>query len=683
MKYFLITIFTFLAFQTQVEAQLDRSKRPVAGPAPEIRFGKAESFQLDNGLKVFVITNDKLPRVTFSLIIDRDPIAEGDKAGMTSLVGEMLTAGTKNRSKDELNESIDFLGARINASSSSLTASTLTKHTETVMELMADILYNPLFPAEELEKLKTQSKSGLAVARNDASSISGVLRSKVVYGSEHPYGENETEETIDNITVEDIKSYYNTYFKPNMAYLAIVGDIDRVTAERLVKQHFSRWKKGDKPAKPNYSVPSVPDNNQVALVDRSSANQSVISVTYPIKMSMDHPDYLATRVVDFILGGGASSRLFLNLREDKGFTYGAYSSIGADKLIASFAAGSSVGTDVTADAIKEIIFEMEKISKEGISAGELEAAKANISGNFARSLESPSTIAGFAINTERYNLPADYYSGYLQRLSNLTIADVNKAAEKFILPGNMYITVVGNASKIKESLEQFGPVKMYTTSGDPAKEAQAVSADVTGSKVIADYIKAIGGTAKVGAIQTARIESAAEVQGMTLAMSIVIDDTKGRMANKMSMMGNVMQSMIVKDGQAIASAMGQSQTMSEEEFEDARMDFFIFPEFHYEQLGYTSEVDGIHEIEGENAYKLVVTNPSGGQRIAYYSVASGLKLKSESQQNGDILYKDYQEFNGVLYPMTQEISSPAIPFPLKNVIEEVTFNGEVSEEDFK
>ncbi|MFN3801787.1 M16 family metallopeptidase, partial [Belliella pelovolcani] len=243
----LYILFVFSLLATVSFAQLDRTKMPVAGPAPEIRFGDAESFTLENGLKVFVIQNKKLPRVTYSLILDRDPILEGEKSGMLSFVGQMMTAGTKNRTKDKFNEEIDFLGASISASSTSISASTLTKHQEKVLELMADVLYNPVFPEEELQKLKVQAKSGLASAKSDPSTISSILTSKLVYGTDHPYGENETEETVDNVTVEDIKNYYDTFFRPNIAYLAIVGDVTLDQAKSLVNRHFAQWQQAEVP----------------------------------------------------------------------------------------------------------------------------------------------------------------------------------------------------------------------------------------------------------------------------------------------------------------------------------------------------------------------------------------------------------------------------------------------------
>ncbi|MCH7399997.1 insulinase family protein [Belliella sp. DSM 107340] len=676
----LFIYFIFSIFSTVAIAQIDRSKLPEPGPAPEIRFGDAESFTLKNGLKVFVIQNNKLPRVTYSLILDRDPILEGDKAGMLGFVGEMMTAGTKNRSKDKFNEEIDFLGARISATSTSLTASTLTKHQEKVLELMADVLYSPLFPEDELSKLKTQSKSGLALAKNDPSSISSILSGKLVYGSDHPYGETETETTIENISVEDIKSYYNTFFKPNIAYLAIVGDVSLSEAKKMVEKHFSAWEKADVPSF-KYTTPEVPSENVVALVDRSASQQSVINITYPIQNHLPSEDFLASRVIGQVLGGGGSGRLFMNLREDKGFTYGSYAGIGSDRLVASFSADASVRGSATDSAVYEIIYEIRNMRDNGITQAELDAAKSNISGSFGRSLESPSTVANFAINTERYGLPKDFYATYLQRLNALTVEDVNAAAKKFLQPDNMYITVVGNGAQVKEGLMAFGEVKMFTNMGEPERLV-AMDADVTASGVIDSYIEAIGGNEKVKSIKTSIIESSAEVQGMKLDFDYYYDEQKQAFSNKVSMGGNVMSNTLLKDGKGIVQANGANQELTDEQFEAAKMNMFIFPELHFESLGYTLEVDGIKDVEGENAYKVVVSNPMGSKTINYYSVESGLKIKSESEETGEVFYTDYKSIDGVMYPMKMIIKSPMIPFPLDAIVNEVVFNTTIEESVF-
>ncbi|UJP66614.1 insulinase family protein [Mongoliitalea daihaiensis] len=677
-----LLIFVLMAaFANMAVAQIDRSRYPDPAPAREIKLGNADSFTLPNGLKVFVVENNKLPRVAFSLVLDRDPILEGEKSGMLGMYGEMVMGGTKTRTKDQLDEEIDFIGASISASASSIFGSSLKKHQDKLLELMADVMYNPTFPEEELDKLRKQAITGLAASKDDPNAISGRLASKLNFGNEHPYGEDESESTLNNITVDDFKSYYATYFKPNIAYLAIVGNINKSEAEQLVNKYFSKWGKGTVPSK-TYAKPAAPEQSFVAFVDRAASVQSVVNITYPMEMHLTNPDYIASRVLNYILGGGSSSRLFMNLREDKGYTYGAYSSIGSDKLITSFRANASVKQTATDSAIYEMVYEIRNLRDNGITEEELVAAKANLSGSFGRSLESPSTIANFAINTERYKLPKDFYSTYLQQLNALTVADINAAAKKYLKPDNLYITVVGNGSEIESSLMAFGEVKRFNNVGEPERQI-AMSADVSAQDVIDAYIAAIGGAANVRNIKTSRIESVAEIQGMKLQINSVFDQPNMSFSQKTIVMGNVASNTSVVNGKASVVANGQSIPLNDEAEEAIKMGMYLIPEIHFDDLGYTVELDGIKDVEGQDAYKLIVSNPMGTKQTHYFSVETGLKIKTESAEAGEMMYGDYKEVDGVKYPMLMVMKSPMLPMALETRVEKIEFNAAVSAEDFK
>lgn len=681
MKKISITFILSLLVAVVSFAQVDRSQFPKSGPAPAINIGEAETFTLDNGLKVFVVQNDKLPRVSFSLVLDRDPIVEGNKAGLTSFVGEMMTAGTTTRSKDDLDNEVDFIGASLSASSTSLFASSLKKHQEKVLDLMMDVLYNPVFPEEELEKLKKQMLTGLAQSKDNPDAISGRLTSSVVYGKEHPYGESASEETVKNVTVDDVKLYYHTFFKPNIAYLAIVGDMDKAEAERVVKKYFGNWKSGEVPTY-TYDTPARIQENSVKLVDRSASVQSVINVVQPVQLKIGDDSYIASRVLNQILGGGSASRLFLNLREDKGFTYGSYSSIGSDKLTAMISASASVRTEVTDSAVNEIVYELRNIVENGVNENELVNAKSFISGSFGRSLESPATIANFAINTVRYNLPKDYYATYLQKMNALTVEDINAVAKELIDPDKLYITVVGNGSEIKDKLGRFGAVTMYDNMGNPARKIEMSDANMTADQVIEHYLTAIGGKDKVSAIKTVKMVMAAEIMGQKLEMEATYDDANLRFAQKTRIGGNVMSALILKDGKGTMSAQGQSMALPDEQLDAAKLGTFIIPELHFADMGYSLKLDGVKDVDGEDAYKVIVSTPLGASTINYYAVESGLKLKSENAQTGEITFSDYQEKEGVLFPMTQVIVSPAIPMPLQTTVTSLEINPTLTEADF-
>jgi zinc protease len=249
----LITIPAALLAQVSV----DRTHAPKPGPAPVIKVGEPAAFTLPNGLKVFVVQNTKLPRVSATLTIERDAIKEGDKAGLVSMAGELFRRGTAYMTKVTLDEEIDYLGATISATARSVNAFSLKNNFPKVFQLMADIALHPSFPADELEKIRKQELSGLAQNNEDANAIANNVVSRLVYGKDHPYGEVETEETAKRVTVEDIKNYYNTYWKPNIAYLIFVGDITVDEARKLATDKFGSWQRGAVPD-PNYTTPKAP-----------------------------------------------------------------------------------------------------------------------------------------------------------------------------------------------------------------------------------------------------------------------------------------------------------------------------------------------------------------------------------------------------------------------------------------
>jgi predicted Zn-dependent peptidase len=679
MKKFAIGLLVMLLATGITFAQVDRSKLPASGPAPEIKIGEAETFTLANGLKVFVVKNTKLPRVSFTLVLERDPILEGDKAGLTTFIGDMMMGGTKNRTKDQLDQEIDFIGASLSASATSVSVSSLKKHQGKVLDLMADVLFNPVFPQPELDKLKKQSLTGLATTKDDPQAISSRLSRAVLYGKNHPYGESQTEQTTKNITLEDVKAYYATYFKPNIAYLAIVGDIDKAEAQKVVNQYFGAWKKGVVPTF-TYPMPVRAAKQAVALVDRSSSVQSVIDVTQPVAMKIGDADYISSRLLNQILGGGSASRLFMNLREDKGFTYGAYSSIDADKLVGTISASASVRSEVTDSAVYEFVYEIKNLVDKGVTQVELDKAKAELAGSFGRSLEQPGTVANFALNTARYNLPKDYYATYLQKLNSYTVADINATAKRLIEPDKFIITTVGNGAEIKAKLAQFGEVVEYDIMGEPAKQLVADAA-MTAEKVLENYLTAVGGADKVAAVKSAKISMDANVMGTPLTIAFVYDSQNGRYGQKLSIAGNVMQKTSLVNGKGSMSVQGNTIEMAPAQLAEAQLNSYLFPEAVYKTNGYNVSLDGLKDVDGKPAYKVIITAASGAKLINYYAQDSGLKIKYENPASGDTYYGDYQAKNGVLLPMAWTIKSPQIPVPLEAKVTSLELNVPITDAD--
>jgi len=639
-------------------AQVDRSIQPGPGPAPEIQIGEYESFELENGLKVFVVENDKLPRVAFSLVLHRDAVMEKENMGYVSITGSLLRTGTTTKSKDEIDEAVDFIGANISTSSTGIYASSLSKHTETLMDLMSDILLNPTFKEEELDKLKKQTLSALQAAKEEPGSIAANVSSVLLYGKDHPYGELETEETVETITVDMCKEYYNTYFHPNIAYLAIIGDIDVDDAEELVEKYLGTWKQKEVPT---FKYPKVdaPLVNKVALVNRPNAVQSTIKIAYPINLEKFGDEAIHASVMNYLIGGGASGEFFEVLREEKGYTYSARSSIGGDKLVGHFTASCDARNEVTDSAVIAFLDVMNKFRNKKISEEKLQAAKNYITGSFSRSLESPQTVARFALNIARYNLPSDYYKTYLQKLNAVTVDDIQQMAKKYITPENAYIIVVGKADEVAVSLEKFGTdgkVFYYNNYGveyDPSEIK--IEEGVTTETVIEKYINAIGGRAKVEKITDLSTAMKASIQGMEVKI-----DALNKAPNKYHYtfdMG-VMKQVIICDGvKAKMIANGQEKLIEGDELIQTKIEATLNAFLDYKSAGIIPELTGVEQVDGKDAYVVTLNLPNEMTSLNYYDKESGFLVKQskimETPQgviSQDTFLGDYKEVEGVKYP---------------------------------
>ena len=658
-------IILFLAIT--VNAQLDRSIQPKPGPAPKIQLGDYELFTLENGLKVIVVENNKIPKVTYQLSLDIDPILEKEFAGYVTMAGDLLRAGTTTKTKAEIDEAIDFIGASLNTYSSGISGSVLKKHSKVFLELMSDILYNPSFPQEELDKLKKQNISGIQTGKNDASSIAQNINSIITYGDNHPYGDILSETAIENITLDKFKEYYNTYFKPNVAYLIIVGDITVKEAREQANKYFGKWEKGNVPSH-SYEFPKLNESPKVVIGNRDGAVQSVIMVSFPLDYKPGNPNAIKASVMNSILGGGSlSSRINANLREDKAYTYGGYSGLSSDKLVGSFNASAEVKGSATDTAMFELLYEINRMIDEPVDGEMVEQVKSRMSGSFARSLESPQTIARFALAIEKYNLPKDYYATYLEKLDLVSVADVQEMAQKYLKPGNANIIAVGNAGELSKTMKRFskdGTVEQRDFYGKAVKAMEA-PIDISAADVIAKYIEAIGGEAKLKTIQDIESKSGMTMQGMNIDI-VIKQKAPDKMSVETLMGGNVLSKQVFNGEKAkVTSPMGE-QEVSGPELEDMKIQSTLNAELYFEQLGVVVELKGLEDVEGSPAWKLQMTTPSGKNMVDFYDKESGFKVKSVNQQGQmsiTIMYSDYREVDGLMFP-----------FQMKQIVGPQTFD---------
>lgn len=668
--------------------KIDRSRMPAPGPAPIIKLGNIQTFVLPNGLKVFLVENHKLPTVSYAIELDIHPAIETYSAGTADITGQLLTSGTTIRSKDQLDNDIDFIGASLEASSKGIKASSLKKHQAKLLELMSDVLINANFKQEELEKIKNQTLSGLASQKDDPDAISNNVKAALNFGKAHPYGEVVTEESIEKITLDDCNGYFKTYFRPNVSYLAVVGDVTLAEVKPLIEKYFSAWRKAGVPTS-SFVIPTVPAKTRVAVVNKAGAVQSVINVTYPVDLKPNSDDVIKAKVLNTILGAGFSSRLFANLREKHGYTYGAYSSLTNDELAGEFSAYTKVRNAVTDSAINEMMIEMKRIRTEKVPQEELDGIKNFLTGNFAISLEEPETIAKFAINMERYHLPKDYYANYLKTLSMVTADDISEMARKYILPENANIIVVGDKEEISKKVEKFSAEKtigFYDNYGNTvSSDAKSIPAGVSPKTVIDGYVKAIGGNIALSGLSDISIKMSSQVQGKTIEM-ITRSKTPDKFSITVKMGGAILQKQVYDGVKCKQSGMAGKKEITGDELENLKSQATINMEMQYEKTGYKLFLKGIEGVNGKDAYIMELISPSGKKSTEWYEVISGLKTRSSQTsitdrgvvtQTADFF--DYKEVNGIKFPSVIAISGE---MPMKFTVESIELNKGVKDTEF-
>lgn len=678
--YIAASLFLTITMQAQDRPQ------PKSGPAPTININKPQSFVLKNGLKVLVVENHKLPRVSFNLTLDNPPYAEGTKKGVSDILSSMIGNGTQNISKNAFNEEIDFLGANINFWDSGASANGLSRYSKRILELMADGALNPLFVQEEFDKEKAKLIEGLKSNEKSVTAIAGRVENVLTFGKEHYKGEFTSEETLNNVTLNDVILNYNTYFAPGNAYLVIVGDVNFKEVKKEVERLFGKWKKATAPQL-SYSNPKDVQYSQINFIDMPNAVQSEIALVNLSNLKMTDKEYFAALLANQILGGGGEGRLFLNLREKHGWTYGAYSSIGSGKYINKFRSGSSVRNAVTDSAVVEVFNELKRIRTELVSEEDLKNAKAKYIGNFVMQIEKPSTIASYALNKETQGLPDDFYENYIKNINAVSAEDIKNAANKFFLADQTRVVIVGKAADVLPGLEAMSkreklPIFYFDKYGNPTEKPEVkkpVPAGVTVQTVLNDYIKAIGGEKAVKNVKTLAVLSSGTVQGTPL--ELVVKTAPKKLGVEMKAMGMVMMKQVVNEKEAYIVQQGQRKDFTGDDLKDMQADATTFKE-----LALLTDKDvtltGIENINGADAYAI-----KNGKSTLYYDVKTGFKVAEakDIEQGGQKMtqttyYQDYKDVKGLKFPY-KTIMNVGIEIELTT--SEVKINEGVTDADFK
>ncbi|MGA9363262.1 MAG: pitrilysin family protein [Bacteroidota bacterium] len=461
MKLLFILIFLVVLGDVDLRAQVDRTRKPAPGLTPSVVLPKVQHGVLKNGLKVMLVEYHQLPIVKFNLVLPTGTTADpAEKAGTANLTVRMLDEGTEQRTALQIADALDFIGAHLSASTSYdgsfVALETLKEHTAAALEVYSDVLLHPAFPQKEFDRVKKEVLTSLIQQKDQPAIIANKVFASKLYGETHPYGRpsdgNET--SVGKITVEDLKTFYSTCFRPNDATLIVVGDVTLGELVPMLERTLGAWPtKSISP--PSLVSPPGEGKAAVYVVDKPQAAQSQIRVG-KLGLPRSTPDYFPVLVMNTVLGGGFNSRVNWNLREQKGYTYGTGSQFQFRKDPGPFSTYGGFRTSVTDSSVIETLKEIRRLRGENVSESDLNFAKDFLTRSVARSFETPGQIAAQLANLAIYGLPDDYFDRYIQNVERVTAQDVKRVAEKYIDPGTMLIVIVGDVATIRGGLEKLG-----------------------------------------------------------------------------------------------------------------------------------------------------------------------------------------------------------------------------------
>src|SRR6266850_395378 len=448
-----------------------KNKAPLSQEVLQVKLPKPVEAKLQNGLTVLILEDHRTPSVFVRLHIGgAGAVFEPPSmTGLADVTAQMLREGTKSRTSLQIAEEIDRLGATLGAAGSFgssqvvFSASGLSDNFDSWFALAVDVLLNPSFPQEELEKLKQRQRAQLRQQRSAANFLVNERFNRAVYGDHPAATVSPTVESLDALTQEALMKWYRERYAPQNALLAIAGDIRAQELIPRLEKWFAGWQRNDvkRTWPPN---PIAATSRKVYLVHRPNSVQTTVALGN-IAIERRSPDYIPMVVMNHILGGGVSGRLFLNLREEKGYTYGVYSDFSALRYPGPWRAGGNMRTEVTAGALVEFFKEIGRIRDQTVPPAELEDSKRAIAARFALSLEQPTAILGLAASRVQYRLPEDYWDTYPAKIMAVTAEDVQRVARKYLDPDTMQLVAVGDGLKIQSALEPYGPVEVYDSGG--------------------------------------------------------------------------------------------------------------------------------------------------------------------------------------------------------------------------
>ncbi len=674
-KLILLTIVLTLSvkFMAITEEKIDITKKPEPLAEKEFVFPKYTESNLKNGIKVFLIEDNEQPTFSFRILIPGGSAFDADKPGLAELTAEMLTKGAGKLTALQIAQKLDGVGANLSVTAYPeyfvISGNSLVKHIPLLLDILADVLLRPTFPEEELDKLKPRVIAAIRNEKSRGSSIANALTKKVIYGGQHPYGARKTEESISKITIDDIKTFYQKYFKPDWASLVITGDVNLKEIIPLFDKAFANWKKANIP--PLTFPPTNPSPLGVYFVERPASVQSSIVVSTPT-VEIKHPDYETLDLAASIIGSGFAGRLFRTLRETYSYTYTPFGYQTSSKFANRFACGAEVRNAVTDSAIDVIKEQLNLLATEPPSEEELNRIKKVEIGHYLMSFENSDFISSLIQNAYFNGIPLADLKSYPKRVQNMTPYDIQKAAKKYMHPNNSYIIVVGNP-EVKSKLEKFGKIFEYDADLNPisGEKARMEKVSLEPQELIERYLDARGGKAFVENLQTISIEGKATLnfQGQVVNGTMLQKTKSPTKQYQKFDFGMFENELWVNQNEAWSRVQGQTEKLERKEFDKVLFDIAINKEI--DKLGKYFQIN----LLGKQGNQILVkfTTQNGFDATAYFNTSNYLLEKIESTEDtpqGPIpittTMEKWEKVGNYYFPMVVKNTNPMFNIEVEN-----------------
>ncbi len=667
-----VILFSAILIMNSMAQTVDISKKPEPLAGKEFKFPAYQEDKLSNGIKVFLIEDNEQPTFSFSLMIPGGSAYDGDKPGLAEVTAAMLTKGAGKLTAQQIAEKLDGVGASLDVEAYPdyfiVSGSCIVKHIPTLLEVLSDVVLNPTFPKEELEKLKPRIIASIKQEKSRGSSLASALTKKILYGENHPYGKRKTEATIESLTIDDIKIFYNKYFKPDWASLAVTGDVNLKEVKKIFDKALGNWKKGNLP--PLNMPPIKPEPLGVYFVNRPASVQSSIvlsTITIPYK----HPDYEALDIAASIIGSGFAGRLFRTLRETYSYTYTPFGYQTSAKFENRFSCGAEVRNAVTDSAIDVIKEQLLLLANEPPSDEELNRIVKYRVGTYLMSFENSEFVANLIQKAYFNSIPLETLKDYPKRIQSLTPYDIKKVAKKYMHPDKAYIVVVGSP-EVRSKLEKFGKIFDFDTDLNPqtGEKAKVEQISVDPNELLSKYFQARGGKDAVSQLESfTRLGKATlDFQGQKLEGVSTEKFKKGQMKYQQIDFGMFSSEIWLNPNGAWTKAQGNLEKLEPREQDKLIFDFAITFDFDLLTKYFKANVIG-----KQGDFILVKFKSRNGFEATTYFNATSYLLESiettEETPQGVIpvttKFSDWGKVNNLLFPMASKTTNPMFSVEVK------------------